>query len=239
MAVMMGEEHFRAWSELLYSVRTGRASFEHVFGLPVFEYLGTKPQQAALFDAAMTSIHGAETGQMVAAYDFTGIGTLADIGGGNGSTITGILAANPSLRGILYDLPHVVERAKPTIASAGLQDRCQLVGGSFFEKVPSGADAYLLRHIIHDWDDERSLTILRNIRRELSPEGRVLIVETVIPAGNEPSFAKWLDLTMLVIPEGKERTEEQYRELLKSADLELARIVPTEGHISFIEARPA
>ena len=236
MAVMMGEEHYRAYGELMYSVRTGRAAFEHVYGLPVFEYLGTKPQQAALFDAAMTSIHGQETGQMAAAYDWASLDVLADIGGGNGTTLIGLLQANPSLQGILFDLPHVVDRARSAVEKAGLGQRCLLTGGSFFESVPAGADAYLLRHIIHDWDDSRAITILSNCRKQLRDGGRVLIVESVITPGNEPAFAKWLDLTMLTIPEGRERTEAQYEQLLSAAGLKLTRVVPTAGEISVLEA---
>jgi hypothetical protein len=153
--------------------------------------------------------------------------------------LIGLLHAHPHLTGILFDLPHVIERARKAVEQAGLQNRAQFIGGSFFEAVPPGADAYLLRHIIHDWDDDRSLTILRNCRKQLGEGGRVLIVESVIPPGNEPAFSKWLDLTMLTIPEGRERTEAQYRELLEKAGLKLIRIVPTAGEISIIEAHAA
>src|SRR6476660_6503259 len=145
---------------------------------------------------------------MTHAYDFSGVGTLADIGGGNGSTLLGVLRRHPSLRGLLFDLPHVVERAGAEIEAAGMADRCQVVAGSFFEAIPGGADAYLLRHIIHDWDDAESMAILRSVRRALGKaRGRLLVVETVIPPGNEPSFGKLLDLNMLVVPGGLERTE--------------------------------
>ncbi len=239
MAVMMGEEHYRAYGELMYSVRTGRSAFEHVYGLPVFEYLGTKPQQAVIFDAAMTSIHGPETDLMAEAYDWGSLGRIADIGGGNGSTMIGLLSRHHSLTGVLFDLPHVVERARKTVEQAGLQSRCELIGGSFFEAVPAGCDGYVLRHIIHDWDDDRSVTILRNCRQQLGDGGRVLVVESVIPPGNEPAFSKWLDLTMLTIPEGRERTEAQYRDLFEKAGLRLTRIVPTAGEISILEAHAA
>jgi hypothetical protein len=239
MSVMMGEEHYRSYGELLYSVRTGRSSFEHIYGLPVFEYLGTKPQLAALFDAAMTSIHGNETALMVAAYDWGSLGVVADVGGGNGSTLIGLLQSNPNLRGLLFDLPNVVERARDPIEKAGLADRCELVAGSFFESVPAGADAYVMRHIIHDWDDDRAVTVLSNCRKQLSASGRVLIVESLIPAGNGPAFSKWLDLTMLTIPEGRERTEAQYVELLAKAGLKLTQVLPTAGEISILEAQIA
>jgi len=239
MAIMMGEEHYRAYGELMYSVRTGRSAFEHLYGLPVFEYLGTKPQQAAIFDAAMTAIHGQETQQMIDAYDWSTIKVIADIGGGNGTTLIGLLEAVPHLRGILFDLPHVADRASKAIDKAGLASRCQVLGGSFFESVPPGADAYIMRHIIHDWDDSRSITILSNCRKQLPAGGKVIIVESVIPQGNEPAFAKWLDLTMLTIPEGRERTEAQFRSLLQQAGLSLTRVVPTAGEICLIEAHAA
>jgi hypothetical protein len=140
---------------------------------------------------------------------------------------------------MLYDLPHVAERARRAVASSSFSNRCEVRGGSFFESIPSGADAYLLRHIIHDWDDAQSRTILQNIRQVLPTQGRVLLIESVIPPGNDPSFAKWLDLTMLVIPEGKERTEPEFRDLLASAGLKLVRIVPTASEISVIEAKRA
>jgi SAM-dependent methyltransferase len=172
---------------------------------------------------------------MLDAYDFAGIGTLADIGGGNGSLLTGVLKKHPKLRGILYDLPGVIDRAKASIAAAGLGDRCQVIAGNFFESVPGGADAYLLRHIIHDWDDEKARKILQNIHQVMGPGGRLLVVEGIVPPGNEPSFTKLLDLTMLVIPGGKERTEEEYRKLFEAGGFALTRIVPTKAEVSVIE----
>jgi hypothetical protein len=139
------------------------------------------------------------------------------------------------MRGILFDLPHVAERARNNMDAAGLLQRCEIVGGNFFESVPAGADAYMMRHIIHDWDDEKSLAILRNCRAAMSDEGKLLVVESVIPPGNEPFGGKFLDLVMLLIPGGKERTEEEYRALFHQAGFELSRIVPTDGEISVIE----
>ena len=160
LALMSGDEQFRAWAEIEYSIRTGKIAFDKVFGKPVFDYLADHPDKAAIFDAAMTGIHGRESNALLDAYDFSEFGTLADIGGGNGSQITSILQKHASLKGILFDLPHVIERAKERIETAGVADRCRLVSGSFFESVPKGADAYFLRHIIHDWDEEKVLTIL-------------------------------------------------------------------------------
>ncbi len=166
------------------------------------------------------------------------VAVLASAGskeGGNGSQLCGILRSYPSLQGILYDRPHVVERAADQIRTAGVDDRCQLISGDFFESVPAGADGYLMRHIIHDWDDERCLTILRNCHAVMKPDARLLVVESVIPPGNDPCPAKFLDLVMLLIPGGKERTESQYRTLLAAAGFELRRVIPTTSSVSVIE----
>ncbi len=183
----------------------------------------------------MTGIHGRETGAILDAYDFSGIDVIADIGGGNGSKITAILQKYPDMRGILFDLPHVVERARPNIEAAGLGERCQLVIGDFFESVPSGADAYVMRHIIHDWDDDKTLTILKNCHAVMSRRNKLLLVESLIPPGNDPFMGKFLDLTMMLIPGGKERTEDEYRQLYDQAGFDLLRIVPTNTEVGVIE----
>lgn len=237
LAIMSGEEHFKAWGELLYSIQTGNTSFDKLYGMPIFDFLSQNLEQAKVFDAAMVGVHGRETAAMTDAYDFSEIGVLADVGGGNGSLLSFVLKAYPNLKGMLYDLPGVVERAKAGLQAAGLADRCEVIGGSFFESIPEGADAYLMRHIIHDWDDEKSLTILRNVHRAMRPDARLLVVEGVIPPGNDPSFSKLLDLTMLTLPGGKERTEEEYRTLFRAGGFELTRIVPTAAEISVIEGK--
>jgi len=241
MALMTGEEHYVSWSELLYSVRTGKTAFEKLYKMGPFDYLSQHPEQGAIFDAAMTSVHGRESPAAAAAYDFSEVGILADVGGGNGSLLATILQKFPRLRGILYDLPPVIERSRANIEKAGLAERCQCIAGSFFDSVPAGADAYMLRHIIHDWDDAESLTILKNCRKALEGkrQGRVLVLESVIPPGNDPMFGKLLDLNMLVIPGGLERTEQEYRELFGDAGFRLARVVPTKTEISVIEGLPA
>jgi hypothetical protein len=237
LALMSGDEQFRAWSEIEYSIQTGKIAFEKVFGKPIFDYLGDNPEKARIFDAAMVGIHGRESNAVLDAYDLSAIDVVADIGGGNGSQITMVLEKHTNIKGILFDLPHVVDRAKERLSAAGLLDRCEVVGGNFFESVPAGADAYMMRHIIHDWDDEKSLTILRSCHAAMSAESKLLIVESVIPPGNEPFGGKLLDLVMLLIPGGKERTEEEYRALLDKAGFELSQIVPTSTEISVIEAR--
>lgn len=234
-ALMMGEEHYFVYGRLLDALKTGENAFETLYGKPIFQFLSEHPDKGRTFDAAMTSIHGRETPAVVAAYDFTGIDTLADVGGGNGTKLMAILNRYPSMRGLLYDLPQVVERAAPRFTAAGLADRCRLIGGDFFKEVPTGADAYLMRHIIHDWDDEKSLVILRNCHRAMKPGAKLLLVESVVPPGNEPFGAKFLDLTMMLIPGGLERTEEQFRDLYAQAGFELTRIVPTSTEISVLE----
>jgi ubiquinone/menaquinone biosynthesis C-methylase UbiE len=238
VAMMMGDEHFRSWGDLLYSVQTGKPAFDHIFGKPVFEWLSQHAEEAKIFDAAMTGFHGPETQAMIDAYDYTGINTLVDIGGGNGTVLTAVLQKNPTMEAILYDLPGVIERAKKNLADAGLSSRCKTMAGSFFDSVPVGGDAYQMRHIIHDWTDEQCDTILRNVRRVIPKHGRLLVIEMVIKPGNEPQPAKWLDLNMLVLPGGRERTEAEYRDMYAKADFRLERIVPTPTEVSVIEGRP-
>lgn len=235
LARMAGGEQFAAWAEILHSVRTGETAFSKVFGQPIFDHLAERPEAARIFDEAMTGIHGRETGAILDAYDFSTVQTLVDVGGGAGGNLIATLQRHPTMKGILFDLPHVVERARPNVEAAGLADRCRLVGGSFFESVPSGGDAYLMRHIIHDWYDDRSLTILKNVHAALPVGGKVLVLESVIPPGNEPFGGKFLDLTMLVIPGGKERTAEEYRELYEKSGFELTRIVPSVTEVSVVE----
>lgn len=237
LALMVGEEQYRAWGELLHCVTTGQTAFDKQYGMPLFDFLAQHPDKAKVFDEAMVGVHGRETAAMLDAYDFSDLGLLVDIGGGNGSLLTGVLQRHPKLRGILYDLPGVAERAKANIAAAGLSERCQVVGGSFFESVPSGADAYLLRHIIHDWDEQKCLQILGCVHRAIGPQGKLLLVEGVVPPGNGPSFTKLLDLAMLVVPGGKERTAGEYEALFATGGFSLTRIVPTKAEVSVIEGR--
>jgi hypothetical protein len=238
LATVRGEFQYRAWGELLHSVETGHSAFEKVYGKPIFDYFTDHRDMGKLFDQAMTGVHGRETEAMLDAYDFTGIGTLADIGGGNGSVLTAILRRYPAMHSILFDLPGVSQRAKANLEAAGLEGRCLVLAGSFFECVPLGADAYLMRHIIHDWDDDKSITILRNCRRAMGQGGKLLIVEGVVPAGNEPSVSKFFDLAMMVLPGGMERTEDEYRQLFEAAGFQLTRIVPTRTWVSVIEREP-
>jgi hypothetical protein len=200
--------------------------------------LSRNPEQAANFDRAMVAAHGYETAAMLEACDFSQYVSLIDVGGGNGNTLCGILRHHAHLQGTLYDLPGVIERAGQTIEKAGMSDRIHLASGDFFESVPGGGDAYLLRHIVHDWDDEKAGRILRNIRQVINEGARLFIVDSVIPEGNEPFFSKLLDLTMLVAPGGQERTEAEFRDLLRRAGFRLVRVVTTSTEDCVIEAAP-
>jgi SAM-dependent methyltransferase len=236
LAPMRGDWQYRAWAEFLYTIQTGRSGFEKVYGMPLFDYLAQNPEQGQLFDQAMVGVHGRETAAMLDAYDFSSIDTLADIGGGNGSLLAAVLQKYPDMKAVLFDRPAVAERARANIDAAGLGNRCHVVGGDFFEAVPAGADAYLLRHIIHDWDDEKATTILRNVGRAMAKGGRLLVVEFVLPPGNEPFFGKWFDLAMMAVPGGMERTQEEYQKLFEVAGFRLARVVPTRTEVSVVEA---
>lgn len=238
LAIMRGEWQYEAWGQLLYSIQTGRSAFEKLYGQPLFDFLSRNPDKGKLFDDAMTAVHGRETAAMLEAYDFAGIGTLADVGGGNGEVLTAVLTKYPHLRGLLFDLPAVAERTRANLQAAGLEGRCTVVAGSFFASVPSGADVYLLRHILHDWDDDKAVAILGKCREALRTRGKLLVVEGVVPPGNEPAVSKFFDLAMLVLPGGLERTEEEYRGLFQAGGFRLERIVPTRSWISVLEGAP-
>ena len=234
LARMAGAEFYRSWGGLLSSVETGGAAFDKVFGKPFFHYMNANPDRWRIYDDAMTGIHDSETIPVLDAYDFTPFRTVVDIGGGNGLALAAILRRHPEMRGILFDLPAVAERAREVVAVCGVYDRLTFVGGDFFDSVPASGDAYLLRHVLHDWDDGKAVSILRNCRDAMDPDGRVLVVETVIPSGNEPCFGKWLDLMMLVVG-GRERTRKQYGRLFSAAGLRLTRVVPTAHEVSVLE----
>ncbi len=235
--IFMGEPwHWRVYGEMLYSVETGKPAWGRVHGAEVFEYFEQNPEEAETFNRAMTNLSLMAIPAITEAYDFAGINTLADIAGGHGRLLAGILKANTQLKGLLFDMPSVIDGATALLEKEGVAERVELARGSFFESVPAGADAYMMKHIIHDWDDERSLQILKNIHRAIPAHGKVLLVEMVIAHGNEPHFGKIQDMEMLVSPGGIERTESQYRELLQQAGFKLTRIIQTRSPLSIIEA---
>jgi hypothetical protein len=238
VAMMHGELEYRPYGEVLHSVQTGETAFKLVYGQELFPYLTQHPTAAAVFDEAITGYTTQVAATVAAAYDFSQFGTLVDVGGGQGTLLRAILQANPTLHGVLFDLPHVTEDAKKRLAAAGLTERCSIIGGDFFTTVPTGGDAYLLKWIIHDWDEERAVTLLKNCHRAMGVRSKLLVIEAVLPSGNTPFFHKWADLTMLVITGGRERTEAEYRTLFAAAGFELTQIIPTSSEMSVIEGVP-
>ena len=231
--------HFRAYGEMLYSVRTGQSAGAKVVGMPIFEYLESDPEYSATFNKAMTSFSANVMPAVLKVYDFSGIGVLVDVAGGHGHVLTSVLRGYPSMRGVLFDIDHVVAGAGPLIESVGVTDRVRIESGDFFREVPAGGDAYIMKHIIHDWDDDRSLTILRNIGKRLEgrPGGRLILLDAVVPGDNTPHLSKLIDLEMMVMPAGRERTEQEFAALFDAAGFELTRVVPNESMVAVIEGR--
>jgi len=235
--IFMGEEwHWRVWGNLLASVGTGKPSWKKVHGAEVFDYFADHSEEAEIFNRAMTDISAGVAPAVVEAYDFSEVRVLADIAGGHGLLLAKILKANPDAKGILFDVPSVIEGAGKVLETEGVKARVRTVAGDFFKSVPAGADTYIMKHIIHDWDDEHSLRILRNINAVSLPKTKVLLVESVVPEDSRPHYSKLLDLEMLVSPGGVERTTEEYRRLFAAAGFRLTRIVPTRSAYSVIEA---
>jgi hypothetical protein len=220
-------------------LETGKTGVEIAFGTSAFEYLRRHPDEEATFNRTMIAVHGGEPAAVAEAYDFSGVGKVVDVGGGLGTMLVTLLQRHPHLTGVLFDAPTVVEQAKETIAAAGVEGRCERVGGDFFGSVPAGGDAYVLSHIIHDWPVDACHTILRHCREAMNPGGRLLIVEMVLPDGAEPHPGKMLDVIMLAVPGGRERTADEYRELLAPAGFRVARVVPTDSPVSVVEAVPS
>jgi hypothetical protein len=238
LAIMYAEEQYSAWGELLYSVQTGEPSFEQKFGMGVFDYFAQNPRAGAVFNEAMTGLTSQVADALADTYDFSRFETIIDIGANLGTVIAAILRRYPNSRGILFDRPAVVASAARHLTEAGVENRCQRLGGDFFTGVPSGGDVYLLASILHDWDDARSLAILRQCRQVMAAHAKLLVVELVVPEGDAPHPAKWVDLHMLVMASGRERTEAQYRSLLHAAGLKLASVWPIPGGQSVLEAVP-
>jgi C-methyltransferase len=228
--------HNELWSELLHCVTTGETAFSKLHGDMGFGWFAAHPSEAAVFNEAMTSLSKASAEPIAAAYDFSGCETVTDVGGGHGFLLATVLQKNPHLRGKLFDVPHTATGARKLLERAGLADRVEVVPGDFFESVPEGCDAYLLKHIIHDWDDERSTVILGNIARAMVPHGRVLVMEQIIPAQGVPSGAPIIDLEMLVSAGGRERTVDELAALFARARLRLRRVIPTASPVQIVEA---
>ena len=227
-----------SWGDLLATVRTGETAFPRVHGMDRWEHMARDPNESAVFNAAMTNNTELEASAIASRYDFSQFGVVADIGGGEGSLLATILKANPSLQGILFDLPQVVAAASGTLERAGVTDRCKTVGGSFFDAVPAGADAYVMKRVIHDWDDEQAIAILRSCRSVMVDGAKLLLVEQIVRPGNTPDPAKFTDLMMLVMQGGKERTADEFGRLLAAADFRLSDVTPMSGPFSVIEGVP-
>lgn len=229
---------WQTWAALEHGVTTGGNVFEHVHHLPTFAYLQQHPEKERMFAAAMASASSTENSAVARAYPFGRLSRLVDVGGAHGHLLATILRRHKKLRGVLYDQPQVVASAAKSgfVTAPEIKDRCQIVGGDFFASVPAGADGYIMKYIIHDWDDEKSLRLLGNCRDAMAHDSRVLVVDHVIPPGNGPNWGKLLDVNMMIGPGGQERTREEFRDLFKRAGLRLKRVIPTACPLSIVEA---
>ncbi|MEW5950134.1 MAG: methyltransferase [Thermodesulfobacteriota bacterium] len=228
----------RGWDELLYSVKTGKVAFNHVHGMDLFEVLSRDSEAAALFNKAMHSFSEQEIDSILSAYDFSSFKKIVDIGGGHGGFISAVLKAYPQIKGILFDLSHAVTTVGKPIEGNTIADRCELVAGDFFKSIPIGGDLYTLKSVIHDWNDERALEILKNCYKAMADSGRLILIERVIPSGNTPSPGKIMDIVMMVNLGGLERTVAEYQGLIEKAGFELIGIIPTTSAMSIIECAP-
>jgi hypothetical protein len=236
MALLHGAAWFtEAWDALSYSVKTGQPAFDRVHGQAFFEFLSEDPRAAAIFDTAMSAT-ASRRFETLRAFDFSRCNTVMDVGGGRGDLLAGLLGTHAHLRGILFDRPEVAQEAEAVLRSAGVADRCDIVSGDFFETVPGGADVYVLAQIIHDWDDDMSVTILKNCRRAMQPGNHVLVIENPIAPGNAPDRNKIRDLTMLVLLPGRERTVSEFQTLLRAADFEFVGATAGAPPWSLIDA---
>ena len=241
--VQLGEDHYQAWGELMHSVRTGEIAFDHVFGMGVWQHRAQHPEKAKRFDEAMANLIGVYNGAVLASYPFSTIEKAVDVGGGDGSLLITLLQANPTMKGVLFDLPHVTERAKQRIADAGLTGCCEVMAGDALTSVPSGGDAYILSRVIHDWDDDHAVTILKNCHRAMTEQGKLLLIERVLPVRVESSSAMQAlvlsDLNMMVMNGGREHTEVEYRVLFEASGFRLTKVTPTQSAMSVIEGARA
>jgi SAM-dependent methyltransferase len=239
LAVMTGLLHLRAWPEVVHTVRTGETAFKKVFGQELFAHITTDAEAGKAFDDAMAGYTASSAAAIVASYDFSPFRTIVDVGGGNGALLAAILTRVPAATGVTFDLPPSTARARAALAAQGLAGRCEVVGGDFFESVPAGGDAYLMKNILHDWDDERSVAILRNVRKVIKVDGRLLAVEGIIDPRNAAGAGnKLLDLNMMVMTGGRERTADELAALYRASGFEVLRIVPAGPAMSIIEGRP-
>ena len=238
-AVMLGDDMlWRPWGRLHESVQSGKAAFESVFGERLYDYLTHQPEAAAVFNAAITDRARQENAAVLEAYDWLPA-TIVDVGGGEGSLLLAMLSASPESRGVLFEVPHVAQRGRSLIEAAGFGWKCSVAEGSFFEAVPGGGDLYVARRVLHGWDDEQAAAILHNLRAAMHENSRLLIIESVLAPGNEPSWGKMLDLQQLVLSDGgRERTQAEYETLLNEVGLGIQRVIKTTSATQLIEATP-
>lgn len=228
---------YTAWGNLDKCIETGDTGFVVTWGKEIFPYYAENPVSNGYFNEAMTNYSEAVVKDVLGAYDFSGAETIVDIGGGHGAFINSILQTAPGSKGILFDQPAVIESAKTANESTGLGARCEMVGGDFFAEVPAGGDVYTMKAIIHDWDDDRAVKILQNVHSAMKDDGKLLLVEAVVTnEGPNTVFSKWLDMHMLIMTGGMERTEAEYGQLLEKAGFKMVRVVPTPGLNQIIEA---
>jgi hypothetical protein len=236
-ALMILSKHvWDSWEPLLDGIKTDQMVYAKVHSMPIFEYLEKHPEDLKTFGESMTSLSADQDPAVAAAYKFSGVETLVDVGGGHGHLLASILKANPKLKGVLFDLPSVIEGAKKDVhvTTKGIMQRCALEGGNFFESVPKDCDAYIMKSVVHDWSDEDVVKMLSNCRSAMKDNGRVLVVENVIPPGNQPGWGKLVDIQMLIIG-GRERTKAEFAALFAQAGLKVKRIVPTKCPLSIVE----
>jgi len=227
-----------AWSKFMDVMKTGNPSYNEANGCEFWEYHQKHPELGQRFDGAMTALNAQVTSGLFESYDFSQFNRLIDVAGGRGTLLASILSKNPQLRGCLYEQSSVIEEAKPYLERRGVLDRCELISGDFFESIPEGYDAYLMSHVIHDWEDDQALAILRNCRAAIPKHGRLLILDAVLGKDNAPHLAKWLDLVLLVAVRGRERTEREFRNLLQASDFELKKVIDLPAAVAVIESEP-
>jgi len=234
----LGQEHYPAWGNLMHSVKTGEIAFDNAFGMDIWKYFSQNPEDAAVFNDSMSANTAAVNQAITSLYDFSQFNKVIDIGGGHGGLITSILQSNPEVQGVVFDAPEVISGARPKLEQAGIANRCDAVAGDFFKAVPEGGDAYTMKWIIHDWEDQKAITILKNCRQHMQPNGRLIIVDCVVPDNDAPDFSKTFDLNMLVMTGGKERTKAEFEELLAASGFKLLRVIPTDLPPCIVEAQP-
>jgi hypothetical protein len=239
MAMMLTDDwHIRSWEQLPWCVETGQPASYKLNGMPMFDWMSQHPEKTVNFNNAMTDMSSGDAAAILQSYDFSRFEHIVDVAGGHGTLLAAILDQAPKLRGTLVEMPHVIQGARQAGTLDRFAKRCALEAGSMFESVPAGADAYIMKFIIHDWYDPECIRILGNCRKGIRPGGRLLVVDQVVPARNEPGPSKFMDLEMLVLPGGMERTEEEFRELFAASGFKLERIIPTPALQSIIEGVP-